>query len=261
MILNKQTRFLVLDVDGVITDPQTKLVNEKVLNKIISLSSSGIQIALNTGRSLIWLRDKIFQKITNEKIYFSCEKGAIWGTFENGKIEKNIDNSIQIPEILKDKVRELIGKNYNDCVFFDETKETMITAEMLDGFSLQEFLKNQDVLLEELDSIIQELNLGEQFRVVKTTVDVEIENIGVGKNLGARRILDLAERDNIMPSEFITIGDGESDIAMAEEFQKNIFSTKFVYVGNEVIKKKYGIPVIETRNKYTEGTLEFLKNL
>lgn len=259
MIKNKPELCLVLDVDGVLTDPQTKHANPSLLSKIEEVNSYGITVALNTGRSFTWLKEEILFKLPIN-VYFSCEKGSIWGKSDGRVFNKKIDDSVSIPKELKKEVISLINTKYSDCVFFDKDKETMATAEMKEDFPLTDFPKRLTNLSENMKEIIKKHDLDKVFKITNTTIAVEMESVEVGKNLGAKRILKMLVEDGLSPEEFITIGDDDSDALMTQEFNDNGFKTSLVYVGNSNLEIKYNFPVIITKNKFTEGTLEYIDN-
>ena len=258
--MNELKIALVFDVDGVLTNPQTKMADLGLLSKISNFIEAGIPVAFNTGRSYAWLEREVLSRILKE-VFISCEKGAIWGVYDGKSLKKSIDPSISVPEELKEFVRLLITNKYEDCVFYDEEKTAMITAEMRIDFPLEDFPVKQKELIKDMNDLVESLGLQSKLRVIETTIVVEIEDLRVGKDLGAKRILGLLEEGEIKPQEFITIGDGRSDILMAEEFAKNGYKTEFVYVGAGQIEGKYNFPVISTQGKFTEGTLEFLEKL
>jgi HAD superfamily hydrolase (TIGR01484 family) len=258
--MNNPKFILVFDVDGVLTDPQTKQTDIQILNKIEGFISDGVPVAFNTGRSYSWLEKEILSHFS-QKVFVSCEKGAIWGVFDETTFNQRIDSSISVPEVLKNEVRELIDKEYKDCVFYDEAKMTMITAEMRSDFPLQDFPARQKSLSKALEDIVEKMGLKDKLRVLETTIDVEIEDIKMGKDLGAKRILSLLEEQRIYPQEFITIGDGKSDLFMAKEFSSQGFKTQFVFVGEGTLEDKENFPVISTQQKFVKGTSEFLENL
>jgi hydroxymethylpyrimidine pyrophosphatase-like HAD family hydrolase len=258
--MDKPKFILIFDVDGVLTDPQTKRVDIGLSNKISKFVRMGIPVALNTGRSDAWLEGEVLSHLSG-KIFVSCEKGAVWGIFDGKTFEERVDLSISVPEELKDEVKELVVGNYSDCAFYDEGKMTMVTVEMKSDFPIEKFPQRRKTLAKDIYSVIEKVGLQEKLRVVETVISVDIDDIKTGKGLGARRILDLLNKEGVRPQEFITVGDEESDILMAEEFVKNGLKTKFVFVGKGTIEAEYPFPIITTKNKFAEGTSEFLEKL
>src|SRR3989344_3211882 len=230
----------LFDVDGVITDPAEKKVTQKGLIEAIAerLDSDEV-VTLNTGRSISWLSEKgIFRELetsVKDKSKLSNfiaigEKGGTWQAYEAGTWKNHIDESIEVPLELQDRIRRLIEERFSDLMFFDESKLTMISTEMIDGKSITEFSEKQNAL--------------------------------VGKHLGARKIADWIQSKGIKPEHFITVGDSQSDTDMAEELQDD-YPVEFVFVGDpeKLDSSRLHCPIIFTKARYSAGALEYLKSL
>lgn len=263
--------MFIFDVDGVITNPQEKRVTEpEILSHIVRKLELDEQVALNTGRSLAWMINRVInpllEKVKEKKILqnFLCfgEKGGTWITFdENGKMQHHKDESISVPKSLQDKVRNLINSEFSESMFFDETKETMISTEMKDGYSVEEYRKNQGILSKKLKKLVENDNLNEQLKVDTTTIATDIENKHVGKGFALDRILKWLQQRKIKPKQFIAFGDSRGDIEMAEKLNLENLPFIFVFVGNRenLEDKKYPFPMTFTQNRFDKGTLEFLR--
>jgi len=267
-------RMLIFDVDGVITDPQEKKITEpEILSFIVGRLEKGEPVALNTGRSLFWLINQVINpllKIKRNKkslqnFFASGEKGAVWLTInENGSIQQYKDSNISTPTFLQNQIRTLIKTKYSKSMFYDESKVgTLISVEMNDGYSIEEYKKEQKTLAKELQKILVENNLEKILKVDSTTIAVDIENKQVGKGFAINRILKWLEEKEIKPQQFITFGDSSSDIPMAEKLHKMNLKVKLVFVGEEgkLKGKTYPFPVIFTKEVFEKGTLEFLRTL
>lgn len=189
----------LFDVDGVITDPAEKRVTQDgLIEAIAERLESGDIVTLNTGRSISWLEEKgifaglegsIKDKGKLSNFFAVGEKGGTWQMYEDGKWITHVDESIRVPQDLQDKIRRLIEEQYSDLMFYDKSKLTMISTEMIDGRKVSEYFERQKDLVEEmnrilLDSAYQDLNL----RVDPTTIATDIQNSHVGKHLGARKM-------------------------------------------------------------------------
>src|SRR5690348_10164825 len=99
----------IFDVDGVITNPQEKIISDvRLLDELIKRLKKKDIIALNTGRSLAWLRKNIIallEKRLDDKnesrsllnnFFVVGEKGACW--ILDGNDKKDVD--ILIPTSL-----------------------------------------------------------------------------------------------------------------------------------------------------------------
>lgn len=265
-------RAFLFDVDGVLTDPAAKKITKESLPMAIAdRINRGEIVSLNTGRSLSWLieHDVIgsIERAVEDKGKLSDfiaigEKGGTWLTWEDGEWKTNIDESIRVPESLAVGARNLIESEFSDSMFYDASKLTMISTEMIDGYSVPEFSKRQLELIPRLREIIAEPDYKTlDLQVDPTTIATDIQNRQVGKHLGARRIADWLKDKGIKPEHFITVGDSQSDTEMAEELQDD-YSCEFVFVGDpaKLNKDKLHCPVLITDKKYEEGTLEFLES-
>ena len=265
--------MLIFDVDGVITNPQEKKVTQpEILDQIIKRLEKGEPVALNTGRSIEWMRDRILkplaEKITDKKLLKNFlavgEKGGTWAEFdEEGNIVENKDDSISVPANLQDKVRAIIENEFPDSMFFDESKLTMISTEMKDGHPLEDYREKQKTLTEKLKSLVSEDKLDDKFKVDPTTIAVDVENIHVGKHFAVRRIIEWVKNKGINPQRYIALGDSfKSDVPMAEEINSQNLPVEFVYVGNDKIDiSTFPFTIHQTKEKFENGTVEFLRSL
>lgn len=263
--------MLIMDVDGVITDPQEKRITEpEILDQIAKRLEKGEPVALNTGRSIEWVKDRVLntliERVKDKKILQNLlavgEKGGTWAEFdENGQLQQHKDESISVPQALQEKVRNLINSEFSDSMFFDETKETMISTEMKDGYPLEEYTKQQQGLNKKLQELVDQEGLAEELKVEPTTIATDIENKYVGKGFAVRRILEWLSNKGIKPQRYITFGDSfSSDMPMAQEIHSQGLPVEFVFVGKEnILTSNLPFPVKRPAAAFEKGTLEFLK--
>ncbi|MDP2637804.1 MAG: hypothetical protein Q8P26_01970 [Candidatus Levybacteria bacterium] len=263
--------MIILDVDGVITDPKEKIITEpEILDQIVSRLEKGEPVALNTGRSIEWVIDRVLnpltEKIKDKKILQNLlavgEKGGTWAEFDDqGNLTQHKDENISVPDSLKDKIRDLINKKYSDSMFFDESKLTMISTEMKDGLSLEDYRKKQEAISSELQALLDDNSLNNRFKIDPTTIAVDVENKFVGKHFAVRRILEWVRGKGFNPKQYIALGDSfKSDISMAEEINSQKLPVEFVYVGEDDIDtSRYPFTIRRTEVKFGKGALEFLK--
>ena len=274
--MHMKKSILVFDIDGVITDPHSKeITHPKILEIISDHLRSGQKVAFNTGRSAKWLEDKVIKAlkeliIITEKNYFPltnlisiCEMGNViikYGT--DGESRKKILNDNIIPKTLSQTVRDIVTNVYSKSMFVDETKEVILTIEMNDGYSYEEYKKRQDEFQKEIGIIMKNYHPHLHVKPSSTTIAIDIKPVDSGKNLGARRIFDWisAQGEDLKDLHFICFGDSLSDLDMSDFFHSKNISTSFVYVGSEEkIERLY--PVNITGSKYIGGTLDFLRNI
>lgn len=265
--------MLIMDVDGVITNPQEKRITEpEILDQIAKRLEKGEPVALNTGRSVEWLRDRILnplaQIVKDKKMLTNflavAEIGGTWAEFDqDGNIVESKDEGIYVPSNLKDEVRSIINQEYSDTMFFDESKLTMISTEMRDGHPLEDYKKKQEILTGRLKTLLADKGLEDKFKVDPTTIATDIENKHVGKHFAVKRIIEWVKNKGIAPKRYIAFGDSfRSDVPMAEEIHSQGFPVEFVYVGKENIQKSdYPFPINQPIAHFGNGTLEYLKSL
>ena len=128
---------------------------------------------------------------------------------------------------------------------------------------VEAFHKRQAELVVELKAI---LDLPEhrplQLEIDPSTIATDIQDRRAGKHLGARRIVEWPERRGGAREHFVTIGDSQSDTAMAEELQ-DAHAVDFVYVGDPARFNADALRcrVVQTSARFELGTLEYLESL
>lgn len=258
------------DVDGVVTDPREKaVIYESMLDEMISRLELGEPVCFNTGRSDSWVMERVvstmLEKIQNKEILRNLiivgEKGGTWTTFsETGAPAHSAVETISVPDELKDKVRKLIDDKYGDAMFFDESKETMLSVEMVDGYDLAAFTERQKQFVRDIEALLVETGTDSIYRIDPTTIATDVESPYVGKALGSDRFIEFLNSRGIKVEAFETFGDSASDAAMADELARRGKQVEFVYVGNkpESIKRAADYPVREVAG-FSAGTLAFLQ--
>jgi hypothetical protein len=281
---------LLLDVDGVITNPiEKKVTEEGLFEDIIKALESGFPVALNTGRSNEWMIERVILPL-NERVsdksllknFFAVgEKGLTWTSYNNegdlvegvfdreGKQVEGFDTSVFLdPQTsehftrLEKEVRLLIDTQYGDSTFYDETKKAMISTEMLDGYDQAAYSQEQIGFTSKLAALLQKEGLDRKFNIDPTTIATDIQVPEAGKHLGARRILDWLNAKGISPERFIAIGDSASDLEMADELHNQGKNVEFKYVNPGkalTVEKPY--PVVTTNEAFGHGTAEVLQEI
>ena len=259
------------DVDGVVTDPQEKAVtNEAMFNEMVARLEAGEPVCFNTGRSDSWVMERVVatlqERIQNKDILRNLiivgEKGGTWTTFnEAGEPAHSAVETISVPNELKDKVRTLIDNKYSDVMFFDESKETMLSVEMVDGYDLAAFTERQKQFVRDVEALLVETGTDSIYRIDPTTIATDVESPYVGKALGSDRFIEFLSSRGVKVEAFETFGDSASDAAMADELARRGKQVEFVYVGNkpETVKPGADYPVREITG-FSEGTLAFLQS-
>ena len=266
-------RAFILDCDGVLTDPVVKCVTKlDVFTALGERLDRGEVVTINTGRSIAWLirngiidfvERSVRDKSNLERFMAVCEKGASWITFIGGVIRTNIDKTITVPDAVREDVYDLIEERFRDCMFWDPTKLTMVSVEMIDGMPLDAFAKRQAELVAELEALLGSPDHAPlQLQIDATSIATDVQDRRAGKHLGARRIVEWLERRGLSPERFITVGDSQSDTAMAAELQ-DAHNVNFVYVGGPARLDTQALRcrVVQTAARFELGTLEYLSSL
>lgn len=258
------------DVDGVLTDPREKIVvHEEIFEEIIGQLERGEPVCFNTGRSDSWVMDRvvrtILEKVEDKNILRNLiivgEKGGTWTTFSaEGEPVHAAVETISVPDALKDGVRTLINEKYADVMFFDESKETMISVEMVDGYDLAAFTERQKEFVKDVETLLKETGTDKIYRIDPTTIATDVESPNVSKALGSDRFIEFLKSRGIKVESFETFGDSPSDAAMADELARRGQEVELVYVGNNPgsVQRRADYPVHEVAG-FSAGTAAFLR--
>jgi hydroxymethylpyrimidine pyrophosphatase-like HAD family hydrolase len=182
---------------------------------------------------------------------------------DSGKRTQNIDHSISVPEILQIEVKELVKNNFSDVAFYDITKKTMISIEMIDGLAIDKFQQKEIILNKNLQSLLEHHKLTKEYKIIPDRIATNLGHAFIGKGLGVQKALKWLAKREITPKRFITFGDNVSDLAMAEELYKRGLLVEFVFVGEKSLLAggEMKFPVVYTQKQCELGTLEYLKKL
>ena len=225
-------------------------------------------MGLNTGRSIAWMVerfiDPLIERIKDKTILQNFvaigEKGGTWILFDRqGNMKQGKMAELVIPDEVIEEAKKLVDQTYNDSMFFDSTKETMLSIEMHDGFDLKTFHQRQKTLVEDLAQLLHQKGLSNKYNIDPTTIATDVESPFVGKALGAERFLQFLRDNDIDPVEFEAYGDSKSDFEMADELHRRGKHVKMIYVGDRAklgaFDKEYPIDYV---GGFSQGTLEYL---
>lgn len=261
----------IFDVDGVLTDPEEKRITEpEIFSELIKRLEKGEPVGFNTGRSLDFviaqvldpLEAKLKDKNLLKNIFAIGEKGATWITFGVGGLKSiNVDQNISVPKELQNRVREIVSKPpYSNTMFYDETKQTMISVELKLEKRVKDFKQAQNKLTQELQDVLCKYHLENNFKIDATRIATDIESIHSGKALGTKKFIELLEEKKIEPNMYICFGDSVSDYEMLEELNRLGKKSQFIFVGKkEDLSDKNHERVVFTKKLVDKGTLQYLK--
>ncbi|ROQ03004.1 hydroxymethylpyrimidine pyrophosphatase-like HAD family hydrolase [Rathayibacter sp. PhB93] len=260
---------LLLDVDGPIASPISRTIAiDSIADDLVALANAGIPLVFNTGRSDAFLRERVLPPLlergvsADARIVCVCEKGAVWFTVDyRGTSEPIVDESLAIPEAVARDLERMIREDYDDLVFFDETKRAMVSAEQLVDLSSEDYLERQLVFDADALQIMTAAGLGVErrgirypndtgaveYRIDPTVISTDIESNRLGKDLGAQRAVELLGATGPIPQRWRTVGDSRSDYAMADWLSEHAYDVAHVDVrpAEGVPDKPYPILVVD----------------
>ncbi|MDP2632446.1 MAG: HAD-IIB family hydrolase [Candidatus Curtissbacteria bacterium] len=259
----------LFDVDGVLTNSEKKKITEPaILEELISLLKKNEPVALVTGRSGSFMSRQVIEPLASkikdvhilQNFIAVGEKGAVITTFENGDLKTFTTKDFAIPRDLEEEVNKLVEEKYSNWMFIDETKETMISVEMKDGLSIQNFTPYQHQLDSNLEELLNAPEFENKFKIVSSRISTDIQDIIVGKDYATEKVLQWLQKRKIVPKKFICFGDSGQDIDMARYIYEQGLPVEFVFVGEEHLldKEDYPFPVVLTHQPCEKGTLEYL---
>lgn len=266
-----QNNVLIFDIDGVITDPSTKsIIYPEIISILQNSLNQKIPICFNTGRSVEWVQKTIIsqfsQKYSLEYLFSSCEMGNLTLEFDNqNKPQIKTIRKDLIPEQLSSTIKEIVQSSYNDSMFIDETKKSILTIEMKNNYAQSKYEILQSKLSGEIRIILKNYHPGIHIRPSSSNIAIDVKSIDSNKQFGAEQILNWLKlkkhNQDIKKLSFISFGDSLSDLEMASYFDTQGFTTKFIYVGTENISQTQPYQTVKTKHHYSKGTLEYLVTL
>lgn len=252
---------LLLDVDGPISSPVARsIIQPGMIEALVTLANSGVPIAFNTGRGDDFVNREVTEPLfaggllPTADVWGIGEKGASW--FRLGKDSGiSVDANLIVDIDVRNAIREIIADRYSDLVFFDETKRTMISCEQLLSVSSDDFLNRRSAMDREIAQLLLDSgydiswhgSIPEGFadlatdpaadngrtniRLDASIIATDIEHSSTGKDLGAKRFIDLLIANGTTPPQrWFTMGDSRSDYTMADWLHAQHFTVSHVDV-------------------------------
>jgi len=230
---------LLLDVDGPVASPLTRTVSPAVIGHLVALASAAWPVVFNTGRSDEFIRTQVMEPMiaaglpVDVTLHAICEKGGAWFSFTgSGPGTVSVDEELALPASYASAVRDLVAEKYTGHMFFDETKRSMVSVEQNVDVDNADYLAEQKQFDADALELMSRFDMGVcrldhhapdsddsiDYRIDPTIISTDIEALGVGKDLGARRALALLQDAGTpVPRIRRTVGDSRTDYAMADE--------------------------------------------
>ncbi len=277
---------LLLDVDGPVASPVTRSINIPAITRdLVTLAGRGIPVVFNTGRSDAFIREEVVGPMiaaglsAGARVHGICEKGAVWFSIgpqfgASGIGEVSVDRSLSVPADYKIEMEQLVTERFADVVFYDRTKHAMVSVEQLTSIDGDRYLRDVQPAFDELamaaftrrglgvrrrDDERPDARGDVQWRVDPTIISTDVESVLLGKDLGARRALELLRADGELPLSWRTVGDSRSDYAMADWLDEQGHDVAHVDVRPDegVPDRPYPVLVSETGAIHDEAGAEF----
>src|SRR6478609_3897602 len=255
---------LLLDVDGPVASPVTRVVQPGIIADLVALAAAGVPVIFNTGRSDAFIREQVMEPMiaagipAGTVIHAICEKGAVWFSYTSaGPGPIHVDRELAVPAAYGDDIRRLVAEDYAAHMFFDETKRAMVSVEQHIDVPSADYLAEQKLFDAEAMELMARHGLGVvrldhhvpnsddevDYRVDPTIISTDIESVRLGKDLGASRAVELLAAQGITPQAWRTVGDSRTDYAMADWLHHNDHPVKHVDVrpADGIPVKPYGV--------------------
>jgi len=257
--------IFTFDLDGVITDPADSSVDERTIAHIHNLLESGLLVAVNTGRSYVWVKQHLLQRLEAmgglsafNRVFIVCEKGGESITWTGNSFEVQ-PSRFALEADVHHQCHQLFESHASklQTMFWDDTKQTMATIEKHPHADLQHFKDEQVFLAKGLRDLLAN---HEEVKVDATTIAIDVESILAGKHAGAELIYEWAVNHTGDPTApFISLGDSRSDYEMARYFAQQGNDSTFVFVGakSDAFDEDPRVTLIRTEATYAAGTNEY----
>lgn len=274
---------ILLDVDGPISSPvDRRIAIPSIIEDLVTLAGLGIPIAFVTGRSSTFMRDEVVAPLLREglpigsRMFGVSEKGGVWFPITaQGIGEIVINKKLALPEDYTSELHDLVDARFEGEMFFDNTKQVMISLEQNRGISSEEYRVAQTELNQEAFDLLVEYGLGARygelefpdanglinFRVDPTIISTDVESVLLDKDRGAARALDYFRESGELPTLWRTVGDSRSDYLMADYLHGEGFDVAHVDVrpADGVLERPFRV-IIEGDLIHDEAGASFLRH-
>jgi len=283
----------IFDIDGPVTDPQSRKIEPPdILDLTLNFLTEKGYVAYNTGRDRAIAYQRVIEPllhrardrgmnpvIVNCRTSIFAEKGGVSSFWDDelGGWNYRVDPAAEVPAELRDDVVDLFHSDpeFQKYIFFDSGKETVISVEMrYETSELAPVPVTVDMfksVAERFASEVRQLAMDrgyDDIEVDRTTIAVDIQRRGVGKDLGTRLAFSWLHKLGKQVKRVHCFGDSRSDVAMAVEAH-SVMSQWFADAGERVVYINVGEKLIidggfQVRtypNMYGQGTVAYLQAL
>jgi DNA-binding transcriptional ArsR family regulator len=283
----------IFDIDGPVTDPENGRIEQvEILDLTLDFILEKGYIAYNTGRASAIAHQRVIspllsraracgisQGTVSRHISIFAEKGAVTSFWDDNlsRWSHHIDPVTVVPTELGREVRHLLRSDpeFQKYIFLDTAKETMVSVEMRHEtaepdpapVTVNVFKPVAERFGAEIRKVASDRGY-DDLEVDCTTIAVDIQRRGVGKDLGARLAFDWLHQLGKQVKRVHCFGDSRSDVAMAVEAYALMHrryadaSERVIYIN--VGEEFYIDGEFEVRNFpgwYGHGTVAYLRTL
>jgi hydroxymethylpyrimidine pyrophosphatase-like HAD family hydrolase len=289
----ESAELAIFDIDGPVTAPQSRTIEHpEVLDLTIDFVTRTGCVAYNTGRASAVAHQRVIspllararargidQESVSRRISVFAEKGAVTSFWDDGRGEwtHRIDPATVVPASLREEIADLLrgDAEFRTYIFFDGDKETMVSVEMRHEtlgrtpvpVTPAVFKPVAERFAAEVRRLARERGY-DDIEVDCTTIAVDIQRPGVGKDLGTRLAFDWVRALGKRVERVHCFGDSKSDVAMATEAQ-SIMSRRFADASERVVYVNVGADLVIDGaftvqvfpDSYGRGTVGYLRTL
>jgi hydroxymethylpyrimidine pyrophosphatase-like HAD family hydrolase len=283
----------IFDIDGPVTDPQSRRIEKsEILDLTLDFITERGYVAYNTGRACAAAHHRVISpllaralarginsEIVSRRTAIFAEKGGVTSSWDNelGEWSHQINPTAKVPADLRDEVVDLLRSDheFQNYIFHDSEKETMVSVEMrhetLGPAPAPVTVSEFRPVAERFAATVRQLTADrgyDDIEVDRTTIAVDIQRRGVGKDLGTRLAFDWLDKLGKQPERVHCFGDSKSDVAMAVEacaIMSRSFADPgervvYVHVGDKLLIEG-GFVVRSFPGRYWRGTVAYLRSL
>jgi hypothetical protein len=283
----------IFDIDGPVTAPVSREIEQsEILDLTIDFIKQRGYVAYNTGRASAVAHQRVISPLltrvrargleptaVSRRVSVFAEKGAVTSFWDDalGQWSHRIDPATVVPAGLRDDVTVLLRDDpeFRTYIFLDGAKETMVSVEMRHEtpecipvpVTPGVFRPVAERFAAEVRRLAWERGY-DDLEVDCTTIAVDIQRPGVGKDLGTRLAFDWLGQLGKQVGRVHCFGDSGSDVAMATEAY-SIMSRSFADAGKRVVYVNVGTDLtingsFEVKSflgMYGRGTVAYLRAL
>lgn len=259
----------MLDVDGVLISLLSKQVEEPLIEILAQRLRQGEPITFNSGRSPLFILEQVLSLLEPwvvdrtqlSRVMVVGEKGGGWATYTSeGTLHVAFDTALVVPAPLKKAMHTLAeDPAFSDFMEVEGGKRTMMSIIKRRDVPLNVFQQAQASFVYLARQQLTDLGLNLAWKIDAVSDATEVEHTSAGKGKGAHRIMQWLQDDlGIWPKHTTVIEDSPSGIAMAEVLYGYMMPVSFVFTGTSPLPNRpYAFPIIRTKRKYEQGTIEF----